>query len=38
MLHHGRDIHPMWVMFTMTGTLRSLDGGSYVRDLSSKRT
>jgi hypothetical protein len=21
-LHHGRDIHPMWVMFTMTGTLR----------------
>jgi hypothetical protein len=28
MLHHGRDVHPMWVMFMMTGTLRSLVCGS----------
>jgi hypothetical protein len=22
MLRHGRDVHPTWVTFTMTGTLR----------------
>jgi hypothetical protein len=27
MLHHGRDVHPTWVTFTMTGTLRGLDCG-----------
>jgi hypothetical protein len=27
-LCHGRDVHPTWVTFTMTGTLRSLDCGS----------
>jgi hypothetical protein len=25
LLRHGRDVHPTWVTFTMTGTLRSLD-------------
>jgi hypothetical protein len=27
-LCHGRDVHPTWVTFTMTGTLRSLNCGS----------
>jgi hypothetical protein len=29
LLRHGRDVHPTWVTFTMTGTLRSLDCGSW---------